>query len=262
MIKCNYINLRIVAALIPLLLLWGCGNDSLEFKIRFDQIAGLKQNDPVYFENNTIGQVNGITYTAQGDYLVDVTIAPQFRNAATADSNFFIGFNPDEQGSKAVIVVLEVSGGKVLEEDSVVRGFTPPGYLEQLLNELQKTVGAAESELRLALAQLQKSMEQASQQLNFGLERALGDISTKFQSFKEELKEVPDSREVQQLEESIKQFVEEFNRAQEDVRNHLREEEIPQLRRELEQLRELLERESREDEIEEIERQMDKMILV
>jgi ABC-type transporter Mla subunit MlaD len=259
---CNYNILRTLALLILILLLWGCGNDSLEFKIRFDEIAGLKQNDPVYFENNRIGQVNGVTYTAQGNYLVDVTIVPQFRNAATADSKFFIGFNPDEQGSKAVIVLQEVSGGKILEEASVVRGFTPPNYLEQLLNELHKTVGAAESELRLALVQLQKSMEEASQQLNSGLERALGDISTKFQSFKEELNEVPDSREVQQLEESIKRFVEEFNQAQEDVRNHLREEVVPQLRQELEQLRKLLEKEGREDEIEKIERQMDKMIMV
>ena len=90
----NLFTIIVAAVLLPSLLLGGCFQRSLTFQVRFPDVAGLKIEDPVYFEKNDIGKVNNITYTTQGDYLVTIVLIPGFKNAATEDSRFFVGNDP------------------------------------------------------------------------------------------------------------------------------------------------------------------------
>jgi len=260
--KLYMIPAAICSLLLVLFTVTACSDDTLGITVRFPEIAGLQQNDPVVFEGSNIGQVEKIVYTDTGNYLVEITIAREFVNAATAYTLFSIRPAGVDGKDRAVLLVQEKAGGEVLKEGSIVEGSVRSGYLEQIIGELQKKAGAAEGELRRALEELQKSLEEASWRLGSGLQQALADISLHLQSFKEDMKKVPDSQEVQRLEESIRRFADEFNRAQEDVRSHIREEVLPELQRELEQLREKLKRENRQDEMEEIDRQMDKVIMV
>jgi len=248
--------------MLVLLTVTACSDNTLNITVRFPEIAGLLQNDPVVFEGINIGQVEKIVYTDKGDYLVEITIEPEFVNAATVDTLFSIRAAGEDEKDRAVLLVQEKAGGEVLKEGSIVEGSVRSGYLEQIIGELQKKAGAAEGELRRALEELQKSMEEASGRLGSGLQQALDDISLHLRSFEKDMKKVPDSQEVQSLEESIRQFADEFNRAQEEVRSHIREEVLPELQRELEQLREKLKRENRQDEMEDIDREMDKVIMV
>ena len=65
----------ILSIIVTPLLFFGCSDNSLTFLLRFPEASGLKQNDHVYFGQNNIGQVNKVTYTTEGDYLVEVTVA-------------------------------------------------------------------------------------------------------------------------------------------------------------------------------------------
>lgn len=252
-----------IIMLLTLLLLWGCLESALTFQVRYAEVSGLKQNDPVYFEQNQVGNVQKVSYTKQGDYLVDLSIAPEFKNAATVDSKFFIGNDQmTKQQSKAVFIEQERPGGALLEKGAIVQGAVKGGFLAEMMSGFRRNADAAGDEMNQAMQQLKESLNEASQQLDAELEGTLDDLSRQFHAFGEEMKKVPDSEEVKQLEDSIKQFADEFNRAQKDVRDHIQNEVLPQLRKELDQLRERLHEQGREEEIEEIDKQVEQMTMV
>jgi len=240
----------------------GCSETPLTFQVRFPEISGLKQNDLVYFQKNEIGQVQKVSYTKQGDYLVEVKIASAFKNAATEDTRFYIEHSPGQDQHMAVIVEQERPGGILLKNGSVVQGSARNEYIAEILSDLKKKAGAAQIELNKTLEELKKSLETSSEKLDRQLEATLDDLSAQFNSFAEELGKVPDSQEVQQLQESFKQFADEFQQAQKDVQDYLRNEIIPQFRKELERLRELLKKEGREEELEKIDKQVEQLDMV
>ena len=92
----------ISAMLILPLVLPACEKNGLDFKIRFDQVQGLKKGDSVIFEQNHIGLVDRVVYTGQGNFLVDVNISANFTPTATEHSRFFIISNPMQKNSKAI----------------------------------------------------------------------------------------------------------------------------------------------------------------
>lgn len=240
-------------------MLWGCSENPLVLQVRYAEVLGLTQNDPVYFEQNKIGKVQKVTYTQQGDYLIEISITPDFKNTATVDSKFFIGNDPVTQQNKAVIIMQEKPGGKILDEGSVVLGSVQTGLLEEMMSSFKRNATIAENEMRKAVQQLEQSLKGSSQKLDEDMSALLEDLSRQFRTFNEEIKKVPDSQEVKQLEESIRLFAEEFNKAQANVREHIREEVIPQLRMELDRLREQLQQEGREKETETIDNKIDEM---
>jgi paraquat-inducible protein B len=250
------------AFILSSLVLWGCIERPLTLQLRFLDLSGLKKNNAVFFEKNKIGMVKNVSYSKQGDYLVKIEIIPEFKNAATEDSRFYIGNDPVDHSNKAVIVKQERPGGILLKNGSIVQGTVKSGYLDEIISDLREKAGVAESELREALNELKKSLDAKSQKFDQELEETLNDISRQFQNFKSEISKIPDSQEVKKLEESFKRFAEEFNKAQEDVRNFIRNDVIPKFREELNRLREQLRKEGREKELEKIDEQLNEVIMV
>ena len=245
-----------------LLLLWGCVENSLNLQIRYPEILGLQQEDPVYFEQNVIGKVTKVLYTSQGDYLVYVSISPAFSNAATMDSKFYIDKDPMDKHGKAVTIVQENPGGKVLKRGETVQGSIRPASLSDILNDFIQNATGTEYDLQEALEKLKESLNATSQKMGKELADRLDDLSGQLQKFSDEMQKVPEREEVKQLEKSIKQFAEEFNKAQKSVQEHIRNEVIPQLRKELDQLREQLQQEGRDEELEEIDGRIKEMSVV
>lgn len=253
---------RFITLVYIFLFLWGCSENSLSFQVRFPEVSGLKQNDLVYFERNEIGQVKKVSYTDQGNYLVTIEIAAGFKNAVTEDSRFYIEYSPAKELHMAVIVEQERPGGVVLKNGAVVQGSARNGYLTEILSDLQKKAGAAQIELNNSLEKLKKSLDTTSVKLDRQLQITLDDLSVQFKAFADEIGKVPDSQEVKQLEESLKQFADEFKKAQQDVQDHLRYEIIPQFRMELDRLRKQLKKEEREEELETIDKQVKELSTV
>ena len=255
----------VVAALLllaQLLLLVGCLDRSLTFSIRFTEVSGLTQNDRVYFGRNDIGRVEKVTYTNTGEYLVEVNVRPEFTEAVTEDSTFFIGHAPGSDSIMAVIVEQERPGGAVLQPGVTVAGSKKPGYFDKMFTELKETAAKAESELNRTLDQLRESYRTTSQQLDQDLDRAMMELSRQLEMFGEKVEKLPDSQEVQRLEESVNQFVEEFGKAQQEVQEQLRDEVLPRFRRELDRLREKLRQEGRGQELERVDEQIKELEMV
>jgi len=241
------------------LLVWGCSANNLTFQVRFPEISGLKKHDLVYFGKSEIGQVAKVLYTEQGDFLVEVVIAPEFKHTATENSKFYIGLAPVKEQKMAVIVEQEHPGGVVLKNGSVVQGSARDGYFAEMLSDLQKKAGAAQKEWNKTLQELKKSLDTSAGQLDRQLGATLDELSAQFNAFADELGKVPDRQEVKRLEESLKQFADEFQKAQKGIQDQLRNEIIPQFRMELELLRKQLKKEGREEEIKELDKQVQEL---
>ncbi|MCW5211047.1 hypothetical protein VU03_04930, partial [Desulfobulbus sp. N3] len=70
-----------------------------------------------YFQDNKIGQVQKTSYRSQGDYLVDVKVKYDFKDAATVNSKFYISDDPVIAESKAIVVEQQQAGGALLKKE-------------------------------------------------------------------------------------------------------------------------------------------------
>jgi polyhydroxyalkanoate synthesis regulator phasin len=240
-------------------LIWGCSENTLDFEVRYGDVLGLKQEDPVYFGQNIIGKVTKVFYTQQADYLVDLSITPEFVNSVTVDSKFYIENDPKKEQGKAVIVVQEKHGGAILANGTIVQGSVKPGFLNDMLQKFKNNSSEAEQQIQEAIQQLKENLQSTSQGMQKNLADALDDLSQQLNSFSNEMQKIPDREEVKQLEKSIEHFSDEFNQAQKNVRDHIQHDIIPQIRKELDLLREQLHEEGRDKEIEKIDKKVDEM---
>ncbi len=252
---------RLIALFFLLFVVWGCSESPLTLQVSYDEVSGLKQNDLVYFGNNEIGRVTMVSYTKDGDYLVEVQIAPPFKNSATQDSKFYIARSPANASDMAVIVEQEHSGGVVLHNGTVVQGSAKTDRLMEVFDDLQKKLAAAQNELNITLHEFATSLGATSEEINRQLAITVEELTLQFKTFTDELGKVPDSQQVKRLEESVKQFVDEFQKVGKDVQQRLQNEVVPQLRKELEELHEKLQKHGREEELKQIDKEVKKLYI-
>jgi ABC-type transporter Mla subunit MlaD len=202
----------------------GCYEKELTFKIRFQEINGLKVEAPVIFEQNQIGKVIGITYTKEGAYLVDVVIAKEFTHAATGSSRFFIGRDPQDATRKTVEVVNLSKGGTTLEKGVTVEGSSRATAL------LDEFLG--------------------------GMKDALKDLEGTLDEMTEPLRKIPESDEVRKLQKQMNDLMEALKQKGADAREKFQKEILPELQKKMDELRERLRKFGREKELDPLEEEM------
>jgi len=218
---------RIWLLLLLPLILSGCKPGGLNLNIRYDQIHGLVKGDRVMFEQNHIGKVAGITYTASGDYTVAVVIQKGFAGAATEYSRFYITDDPKREGHKAVEMVRVHEGGAFLKDHATLKGSTR------------------------ALAVFERMVS--------GFEKKFEEIAKSFERFMEELSQVSESEAFKNLEEELEALSHEMKRSGKESREMIQKEWLPQIEKELERLRERLREMGREDELKQLEVEFEKI---
>ena len=87
-----------------LLVLGGCKERDLRFKIRYDTAQGLEKGGRVVFLGGQIGEVSHISDTENG-YLVEVSIKEKYRDTVTEHARFFVVEDPDRQGKRAIQMI-------------------------------------------------------------------------------------------------------------------------------------------------------------
>ena len=216
-----------ITSIITMLLLFACEETGLDLKIRFDDIQGLQADNRVLFESNHVGQVTRVFYDKQGYYLVDLIIKEDFANAATEYSRFYIVDDPQAAGRKAIEIMLLRKGGTPLAKWSMVEGSTRSAAVYQKM--------------------LQDFDKQA------------GKIGQQLQQFFEDMKKLPESDEVKQLQRDLEELGRELEEAGKATRDKIQNEVVPMMKEELERLRKRLENFGREKEIEPLEEQLEKL---
>lgn len=218
---------KIVPLMMVLSVILGCYSEDLNFKIRFVQTEGLRADDRVIFEKNQIGKVDAISYSEGGDYIADVKIDKGFTKAVTEHSRFFIINDPSEKGRKAIEMIKVAEGGLPLEKGDIIEGSTRFALLLSLMGE--------------------------------DLGKAMSDLSRKMNKLSDEIKQIPESREIKKLEYYLNELKEQMKKAGSAFREKIQNELLPRLQKEIEKLKERLRKFGREKEVEPLEVKMEEL---
>jgi paraquat-inducible protein B len=227
----------------------------LHFKIRFDDISGLKVGDGVAFEGNIIGKVEKVYYTPQNDYLVDAFVEDEFTNAVTRDSQFYIANDPRSGASKVIEVIQEKAGGIALSDGDVVLGSVKSTIFDQFIENFQEEVRRNQDQIQTHFNNLKKTWRQSSEDLK----GALDDLAQQLAKLSDRIEKVPDSQEVKELQQALTLLAEELKRSQKAIREKIQKELLPMIQERLNKLRESLEPQNRQKEIEPLDRQLKEM---
>jgi len=205
----------------------GCYSGDLNLKIRFAQTEGLKADDRIIFEKNGIGKVEAISYSERGDYIADVKIDKGFKKAVTEHSRFFIINDPLEKGRKAIEMIKVAEGGVPVEKGDIIEGYTRFALLLSLMEE--------------------------------DFSKAMSELSHKINKLSDEIKQIPESREIKKFENYLNQLKEKMQKDGKEFREKIQKELLPWLEKEIEKLKQRLRKFGREKEVEPLEVKMEEL---
>jgi ABC-type transporter Mla subunit MlaD len=195
-----------IFSVITALVLLGCVGTTYNFKIRFNDIQGLRKNDRVFFDKTPIGVVTDVEYTDTGNYLVSVAVDDQYSSLPKDSSTFYIDSNPETEGETAVRIIQIKDGGNLIEKNTVVEGQSKYSAIYgQIANNFRKNIHAMESEINEFIKGLQDFSE--SEQIK-QIERQLDKILAEIENLSAEMKHKLET----DILPRIKQHIEELRR--------------------------------------------------
>ncbi len=217
--------------ILTVFMLWApltfAGESGLDFKIRFEKLDGLEAGAGVIFDGNTVGTVEKVFFTEEGDYIVDVVVKDSFKNAATEFSTFYIVEPPDRSDKAAVEIILARKGGNLIKSGSTVTGSNNAGAVPEQWIDIFKN--------------------------------KMTDIKDRFHELSREFSEIPESEEMRKLEKSLEDLTEDLKKTGDSIRKKLKEDVLDNLEQELEKLRERLKELDREKEMKPLDNQIKKI---
>jgi flagellin-specific chaperone FliS len=223
----GYMLKKLLILMIVSIIGLGCEAENLNLTIKFDHIDGLKANDGVIFEENQIGRVDNVTYTKEGNYLVDVMIYKTYMNAATEHARFFIVSDPKNSEQRVVEMIQILKGGKPLQNNSVLEGSSRSSAIIERLGK-----------------DLTKGMESFRKEFN---------------EFSEELKKIPDSEAYKKLEDELNNLYDQMKQSGKEVNETIQKEILPRLEEELENLKKRFHEKGQGDELKPLEIKMEEI---
>ena len=200
---------------------------SLQLTVLYDRTEGLKQNDPVLWNEQKIGKVQSVKQNVQGQASVQLQIRKDFSDKVTNESRFLIQTDPQRQGQSLVNMVNLSEEGNPLPTGTAVEGST---YLS------------------LQLEKTERGLEAWRKQLERELER-----------WEEELSQLPERESYKKLEREMDYWLNKLGQAGVETREYFKEEVLPRLEEALRELRKRLRQLGKEKEIETLEVKLDKL---
>ena len=200
---------------------------SLQLTVLYDRTEGLKQNDPVLWNEQKIGKVQSVKQNGQDLASVQLEISKAFSDKVTDESRFLIQEDPRGRGDSFVRMVNLSEKGNPLPSGTAVEGST---YLS------------------LQLERTAKGLEAWREQLERELER-----------WEKELSQLPERESYKELEREMDYWLNKLGQAGVDAREYFREEMLPHLEEALRELKKRLRQLGKEKEVETLEVKLDKL---
>ena len=200
---------------------------SLQFTVHYDRDEGLKQDDPVLWDQQEIGKVHSVKQNPQGRVAVGLQISRDFREMVTDESRFLIEADPQRQGQSFFEMVNLAEKGNPLSHGAAVEGST---YLS------------------LQLEKTGRGLIVWSELLEQELER-----------WQKELSQLPLEEWYQELESQMDYWLKELEQAGMETRKYFKEEVLPRLKEAVRELRKRLRELGKEKEVETLEIKLEEL---
>jgi ABC-type transporter Mla subunit MlaD len=216
--------------ILPLIFIYGLAAacvGGLQINVLYDRTEGLKQNDPVLWNQKIIGKVQSVKQNDQDRVWVQLQIRTDFSDRVTDESRFVIQADPQRQGESLVKMVNLSDKGNPLPAGTSVKGST---YFS------------------LQVEKTERGLESWSEKL----ERELGLLE-------EELSQLSESESLKELEREMDYWLNKLGQAAVETREYFKEEILPRLEEALRELRKHLRQVGKEKEVETLEVKLDKL---
>jgi ABC-type transporter Mla subunit MlaD len=202
---------------ITALVIIGCIGTTHNFKVRFNDIQGLRENDQVYFDKTAIGKVTNIEYTDTGSYLISIAVEDQFSSLPKDTSTFYIDSNPDTESQKVLRIIQIRDGGNKIEKRAIVDGQSKYASIYgQIANKFRKNIHAMEFEIN--------------------------EFLNGFQNLSE-------SEQIKQIERQLDEILAEIDHLSVEMRHKFKTEILPNINEQIEKLRRQLEELGKEEKL-------------
>ena len=201
-----------------------CNPSRLDLNVRFDRVGGLTKGCAVIFDSKVIGRVSNLDYEKNENYIVKLSIRPEFSNTITEYSRFVIVADPADPQKKALEMCLLEKGGNLLENNTTIDG----------------------SDALLLY----------SEKIRKELEKGFDYLKKEYQRIIEDLQHLPEQEKFKILQQELQQLLEQIQNSSAAAREKLKQEVLPQLKKELDELRKTLRGLGREKELEPLEEQI------
>jgi len=189
-----------------------------QITVLFHRTEGLRQNDPVLWNEQKIGKVQSVKRDGEEQAAVQLQISGDFWEKVTDESRFVIKVDPTKQGESFVEMVNLSEKGNPLTDGTAVEGST---YLS------------------LQLEKTERGLETWREQLERALER-----------WEEELSQLPEKEWYKELENEMDYWLNELAQAGVETREYFKKEVLPRLEEALRDLRKRLQQLGKVKEIE------------
>ena len=210
---------------ITALILIGCVEAAHNFKIRFNDIQGLRKSDRVFFDNTAIGEVTGIEYADAGNYLVSVAVEDQFSSLTKDSSTFYIDSNPETEERKAIRITQIKDGGNIIEKDAIMEGQSKyVSIFDQIADKFRKDVHVLDSEIN---------------------------------EFFNGLQNLSESEQIKQIERQLDKILAEIENLSVEMKHKLETEILPRIKEQLEGMRRRLEKIGKEEKLKHVDKKLE-----
>ena len=214
-----------ISSVIAALVLLGCVGTTYNFKIRFNDIQGLRENDRVFFDKTPIGVVTDVEYTDTGNYLVSVAVDDQYSSLPKDSSTFYIDSNPETEGETAVRIIQIKDGGNLVEKNTVVEGQSKYSAIYgQIANNFRKNIHAMESEIN---------------------------------EFFKGLQSLSENEQIKQIEKQLDKILAEIENLSVEMKHKLETDILPRIKEQLEGVRRRLEKNGKEEKLKHVEQKLE-----
>ncbi|MDF1576845.1 MAG: hypothetical protein P1P81_00190 [Desulfobulbales bacterium] len=242
----KYIPPRLLLLLSLSALLIGCDFGDLRLITQFNRINGLQTGDRIIYRDKYIGDIERITRSERGHYLVELDIDSDHKEQLTVYSIFYIDKDPDHPGRKAVFTEQRKPGGILLTDDSVVAGLDYPPHLRNMLDDLKLKTEELGAELAATIDRAGESYQEKSSELTNRLELSLAEIERKLQEIEEAMQSTPDRDEVRKLKKGLDRLAADLESTLEQVKTVISDDLLTGFKKSLADLRRRLEKTGRE----------------
>jgi ABC-type transporter Mla subunit MlaD len=184
-----------------------CDFGDLTLTVQFNEIGTLATGDRILYHNEYIGDVEKISRTEEGHYLVELDIDSDHKKKLTVYSIFYIDNDPDRPNRNAVFTEQSKPGGIQLTDNSVVVGLDHPPNLRHMLEDLKHKTEELANELAEKIGRARQSYEEQSTELVRQLEEALAEIERKLRELEKAVRTAPESEEAKELKRNLDKMV-------------------------------------------------------
>ncbi len=184
-----------------------CDLGDLRLVAQFNKIHGLESGDRIIYRDKYIGDVEEITRSEQGPYLVELDVDADHREQLTVYSIFYIYNDPDYPERQAVFTEQRRSGGILLTDGSVVAGLDHPPHLRNMLDELKRKTEELAEGLAEKLGRARDTYERQSPKVAQQLEESLAAIERQLRDLEKTIRTAPNSEEARNLKRNIDKLV-------------------------------------------------------